>query len=721
MRTRIFGYALLILQSFLAIILVLQSIGLKYDTAWKNYLDDQSSHIIYLSNVKDKYKDDVEQYLTGIANTEKLLLVKKVSNANETSSTIKIGVAGNPKNEKLNFYFYNKKIIDTNDIKKLLKAKKSDATIGMDNSSLNTIKTLPNIPFTSKIVIYQLNQLNQKEKSISGNYQLVGNLSERKFQLIVNRLSHISHKTRNQLLTKNSGYGTKPGILYFLLIMFNIVNIISIFAFYLAYLVKKLKKYGSLVLLGWSKHDIYSSEVLPFLIMSVLVTLVSGITTFARYLFLNFTIFRLILGLILALFMINVVTFSLSFLMVNALSNIDLIKNRFPHRFLYSFLAIFYLGLNIGVVMTGIFMDRPMQSVIANKKQAEQWNKVSDFMVLNKIDFGSSGNEMINDSSSDLNRSMFKFYSDIAREKGVYLIHSDYVSRKQLTRLGYSKLNPFWQFETSPEYLKKVKIQITKYLPEAYAGTRVYLIPDQFSEEQVARIKKFIKRQDQEGISEGDIQTQFVQHRKFEFVKYHYSQALFTWNTDTDGDIYTTAPVIYIATPENMTFFEIGNLSAAGLDGYLKFKNISTQRKFVNNKFLRKYNLEDNKLKFLSVKNYIDGLRKSLIQTIQWFGMILAILLILLIFNSLILMMIFRIANQEKIFVKTFLGYSIFEIYTPILALIIGINFLCMLVTLLLQSKLGLLFIFISFIIQLLFLWLFGKKSLISESKKGEL
>ena len=149
MRTRIFGYALLILQSFLAIILVLQSIGLKYDTAWKNYLDDQSSHIIYLSNVKDKYKDDVEQYLTGIANTEKLLLVKKVSNANETSSTIKIGVAGNPKNEKLNFYFYNKKIIDTNDIKKLLKAKKSDATIGMDNSSLNTIKTLPNIPFTS--------------------------------------------------------------------------------------------------------------------------------------------------------------------------------------------------------------------------------------------------------------------------------------------------------------------------------------------------------------------------------------------------------------------------------------------------------------------------------------------------------------------------------------------------------------------------------------------
>ena len=33
MRTRIFGYALLILQSFLAIILVLQSIGLKYDTA----------------------------------------------------------------------------------------------------------------------------------------------------------------------------------------------------------------------------------------------------------------------------------------------------------------------------------------------------------------------------------------------------------------------------------------------------------------------------------------------------------------------------------------------------------------------------------------------------------------------------------------------------------------------------------------------------------------
>lgn len=713
MRTRIFGYALLILQSFLAILLIIQSIGLKYDDQWKNYLDNQTSHVIYLNNVQDKYKSDIEQYLSNIANTENLLLVKKVSNANETSSTIEIGVEGNPENKNLNFRFYNENILDTNDIKRLLDANNSNATIGVDKSSLNTVKTLPNIPFTSKIVIYKLKQLNQKEGSISGNYQLVGRLSQDRFRLIVNKLSHISHKTSDQLLTQKSGYGTKPGFLYFVLILFNIVNLISIFVFYITYLVAKLKKYGSLILLGWSKYDIYVSEIIPFLLISMITTLILGISFFAHYLFLNLTIFRLLLELIFVLLIGNIATFSLAFLAVNGLSNIDLIKNIFPHRILYIFLTIFYLVLNVGLVVTGVFMDKPMQSIIVNKKQAEQWNKVSNFTVLSKIDFGNSGNEMINDSSSNLNRSMFKFYSDIAKEKGVYIIHSDYNSKKQLSRLGYSKLNSFWEFEMSPVYLKQVKVHVDKYLPAAYAGTRVYLIPDYFSDDQVMQIKKFIKRQDQEGVSEGDIQTQFVKQRKFKFIRYHYSKNLFTWNTDVNGDIYTKAPVIYIATPENMTFFEIGNLSAEGLDGYLKFKNANTQKKFINDKFLEKYNLKDNKLEFLSVRNYIDGLEKSLVQTIQWFGLVLIVLLILLVFNSLILIMVFKVANHEKIFVKTFLGYSAFEIYSPILTFIISTNFVSLIIPILLQSKLGIILIFISFTTQLLLLWIFNKRSLV--------
>ena len=55
-----------------------------------------------------------------------------------------------------------------------------------------------------------------------------------------------------------------------------------------------------------------------------------------------------------------------------------------------------------------------------------------------------------------------------------------------------------------------------------------------------------------------------------------------------------------------------------------------TRERYTNKALLARFNLSDNKPNFVSVSSYIDGLQKSLWQTVIMFGAALAILLVLL-------------------------------------------------------------------------------------------
>lgn len=89
-----------------------------------------------------------------------------------------------------------------------------------------------------------------------------------------------------------------------------------------------------------------------------------------------------------------------------------------------------------------------------------------------------------------------------------------------------------------------------------------------------------------------------------------------------------------------------------------------------------------------------------MLQTIQWFYLIFLILLVLLIFALIIIATIFKVANKEKIAVKTFLGYSILKIYWPIILSILGINIFDLIFVLFKKSKIGILIVVVSLVIQ---------------------
>ena len=53
-------------------------------------------------------------------------------------------------------------------------------------------------------------------------------------------------------------------------------------------------------------------------------------------------------------------------------------------------------------------------------------------------------------------------------------------------------------------------------------------------------------------------------------MTYTPSSEMFTWASDREDAMTDSAPVIYVAVPENMKYTETEGLKVSGLDGYLK-------------------------------------------------------------------------------------------------------------------------------------------------------
>ena len=110
-----------------------------------------------------------------------------------------------------------------------------------------------------------------------------------------------------------------------------------------------------------------------------------------------------------------------------------------------------------------------------------------------------------------------------------------------------------------------------------------------------------------------------------------------------------------------------------------------------------------------------DGLQKEIGTTILWFGLVFVILIAILIGLLLTLATIFRIANQEKINVKKFLGFDFWQLYRSPLILLSCVILLELGIVSALQSKFGLLLMAAVSLLQLL---IFSKYMARSELKR---
>ena len=703
-RTHLIGYALIIIQTVLIILTSLTFLANKYENQWQDYLNNQTSYNIYLNNIPANKKDEVVDYLTSEAEKNNFLLLRK----DNIGNSFAIGIAGDASKVEDSFLFYGHSILKSNSLSKLLHSNNENATLGLGRGSINQITTIYKFPLSDQVVIYKLQKFNQLDKTISGQYQLIGLSSAKIYNSMINNLVKTTSLQRSDFTNAKSGSTQDNGLTTIFLIIGILVTSLGIFAYFFIYLLSSLKEFGTLILLGWSKKNILYTRFKPFLRFTIFWGIISSIILSICLGQISF--FTLLISTFMLASLVNIVILTIIYLvdslLIITLKNISLIKGRYPKAVLYSFIAGLYLLISGILLGISIYIDGPSKSIVANAQQAMQWQKVEKMTILKSFNSGEDGPRASGDPSSSLYRDTLNFYKDIADKKGVYYISSfygskDWISDKDL----YKKMptRPFTILTASPNYLKKINFSISLLaLHKAKQGTRVFYVPDTYSKTKQKNYKIFLKDLVTTGIDRSDIQTTFSKNQQVIIITYHPNKDIFLWNNESTEPVNSKTPIIDVLTPANMTYETIGNIQTSGLESPLKFQNKKIAQNILKPQRLQKYHLDDNKLTYTTVSNYIDGEQKNLWETLTLFGIVLIFLIGILCLLIIVLTMSYKAINQQQIAVKSFLGFNFRQIYGLPLSFITIVALIEMIIILIARSKIGIPIILITYLIELM-------------------
>ncbi len=710
-NVRYLGAILIVMQGTLIALLAIFMLNNTYQDQWNKYLQTSSSLNVHLNDISESHKDNIEGFLQNEALKKNLFIARKdlALNDNAIFSGYTFGIYGDTQSNNVSFEFYGKKVIDKDILNKLLLSKKDESTLGIDKGSIYSVGEIPSFRFGGKTVFKKLNRLIEESGTINGDYVILG-LKDSDKNAFVQGLALACNVPADNLLRKMKGYNVDDSFMRTILLVFIFAQIILNAVYFMIITIRNLSKSGKLALLGWSRTS-YCTETLGIFIGYALLNipiqiligiLLSGWSKITGLFISYFILFAVINVLLVTL------EVAISAIIQISVSPLNAIKGRIPKNILYVFGVLAYIGVSAGIVFCGIYVDSPMKTISENVKLSQMWSNVSEFRILKSISIGNDKNS-ITGNSKNLDQSLYDWYKEMYDDNGVYLINTQYYDNNVLGGWKQNSVyenvpeKPFWYFAYSPNYIKSLNINVdSRIITEAKSGTRVYLIPKSYSENGKVKLENWLKEDSIKNIHEGDISTVFNKEKNVKFIEYTPKNNMFTWNTSSTLENSCTNPVIYICTPKNMTFFESESLKGNGLDSHIKFANKAVAEKHLDTNTLKKYKLNDNDPQFVNVGKYIDGLQKDLMTTITCFGVVFLILMLILLGILIALATVFRIANQEKINVKKFLGYGFINLYRMPIIMLISVICIELLIMLIMHSKFGFILMLILAVIQIL-------------------
>lgn len=708
---RYLGFILIVIQGILITLFTVFMLNRTYQNQWNNYLQSSSSTNIYLKDISESYANNIRNYLHNQSAEKNLFIARKdLNSSNDGSfSGYTFGIYGNIENNNTSFEFLGRNIIKKDMLNKLLSSKANESTLGIDNGSVYSVGEIPSFRFGEKTVFKKLDYLINESGTINGDYIILG-LKDNDKNSFIQGLSSECNVSADSLLKKTSGSINDDGLAKTILLVFIFAQIALNIVYFIIITIKNMSTSGKLALLGWSKRSyfietlgvFFSYAIINIPIQIIVGILVSGWNEITTLFISHFALYALINVILVTL------EISVSAIIQISISPLNAIKGRIPKNILYVLGIFAYIVVSVGIVFCGTYVDAPMKKVADNVLISQMWTSVSKYEMLKNVSIGNDESSITN-NSKNLDQSFYDWYKDISDEDGVYLIKTKYYDNVILEKWKNNNVyknipsKPFWYFLYSPNYIESLDLNVdSNTLNEAKSGTKVYLIPKSYSEDEKNRLKSWLTESSTKGIKEGDISTVFNKEKNIKFAEYNPSSNMFTWNIKSNYENTCDNPIIYICTPENMTYFQSESLRAVGFDGYIKFINKTVAEKYLNKDMLKKYKLDDNNLEFTDVKNYIDGLQKDLLTTITWFGLVFLILMFILLGILIALATVYRIANQEKINVKKFLGYGFINLYHIPIIMLISVIFIELTTMVIIGSQFGFLLMLILAIIQIL-------------------
>ena len=709
-KERYAGYLLIFMQGLIIALLAVFFLNQQYMAVWQTYPQSNEALTVYLKNVAEEKQRDTQNFLLAAAEEQELFVSRRdvLLDNSGSSQGYKFGVYGNAENQQTELSFLQESILTSADLNELLTSDNSDSTLGVETGSIDSIGEIPNFRFYEHIVVKQLPTLIEDSQTVNGTYNILGLESDAEQQAFLQGLAEASGLTENSLLEAGGGSDTNNLVMRDILFAFLAAQIFLNMVFFVIVAMRSLPKQGKLTLLGWSRLA-FAKEILGgFFTVSVfavpaLVLINNIIAGWSAFSF-------LLLGCYLAAACVNTlilfVELAVSAFVIVIVKPLDAIRGRIPKKTLYGLGIFAYFIISAGLVFCGSYIDQPISYISENNRLAQRWEDVSEYQLLSSISIGQDA-ATFSGGSKELDQDLYDWYSSIADTNGVYVVQTEYydadIIQMWQSNKTYSSTPsaPLWMFTMSPNYLENLGVNIpADTLLSARNGTRLYLLPSTLQEEEKRQVSEWLQERDTRSLSDGDIQTAFTQNPSFLFVEYEPDQHFFTWTTNEGYSTETSTPVIYVATPQNMKYTETESLKASGFNGYIKFADAQTAMNCTETEVLSRFNLMDNAPQFASVHNHIDGLQKNLTTTLMWFGLVFVMLMLILIGLLLALAAVFRIANQEKINVKKFMGFSFLQMYGKPLLLLSAILVLEFAAMLVMKSRFGLLLVAIVSVIQ---------------------
>ncbi len=232
-----------------------------------------------------------------------------------------------------------------------------------------------------------------------------------------------------------------------------------------------------------------------------------------------------------------------------------------------------------------------------NGKKADIGFKVKDNYVIESLNI---------EDSFDFYNDCYEWYKKIENDDGVYLLNTAYYDDELLDNWKGNNVyqhipkKGFWYFAVSPSYLKTMNIDYDeKIIDDAKNGVRVFLIPDSCTEEEKTAMADYLAEDSERALSEAAprkpeeaVQTDYYKNKEIEFDTYTPSQEYFTYPSEQNLPLTEKAPIIFICTANNMTYFESESLFATDVNSYIKFENEETVKKYTDDDFVKTHDVK---------------------------------------------------------------------------------------------------------------------------------
>ena len=699
---------LITIQSVLLALVAIFLAGLQYQQSWQSYNHHSGTVTVYLQKLTEKQSQDVFNYFLEQSDLSIWTKRSESSDTGEGLNRIYIDILGSSAGFS-DFESTGKIVVSQQQFANLLSHSDNNMTIGLDKGSNNMLYELPDLLFSTPVVIERLDYTFQNTNTINGIYHINGlrdAVSRDNFLLHLSKVSGISVED----LTKESfGSSTDQGIWGIILAISILVNALILLILFLICVLQSFKHFGTLILLGWGRKELWSAFFKNSLLFSIYIIpiislcswLLSGWSSFGLSSFiLVFAGVSLSVLLLLLIFIIPTI-------IVYSVSPLAAIHKRLPIKPLMVTCLLFYTLVAGLLIAVSYSLDAPMNQFIDNMKVSREWKNVEDMYVISSFVEGNDVGTYAGTTNS-LERSMYNFYQRISELPGVYIAQGKFLNQESLDAVygtyQHVPKKPFWYLKFSYNYLQDLGIPLSdEELLEMRNGTRLYLLPNTLNTEELEVMKAYL--QESVTVKPGDLQTNFTENPKFMFKVYQPSRSIFTWSDSISYGTTSENPVIFVSTPENLYFMESANLVVSGYNGLLKIRDRETMEQVVSVLETEFPDLTDNRLSFTTVKNFINGLQKDLSYTFYLFGTIIAIIIITMmaIFWSFVLM--YRLLFEEKLYVQYFMGFSPWKRYIGVLSLIISFSVMELIVSILVGSKLGIVMTLATFAFQIMLLY----------------